>query len=408
MSKIEAGRMMLNENDFDLFRLLEDIAGMFRLQAREKNVLFEVNYDAGIPGYLRADEMKLRQVLINLLNNALKFSDQGKVTLCVSSANYQENEQLFGSIMLYFEVEDTGPGIAPAEMETIFEAFEQAKAGRESGQGTGLGLALSRQFVRLLDGDMTVRNVGGEIGNGTVFAFTIRARPAEEHQSLPVKQTAQVLGLKVGQPDFRILVVDDDRQNRELLGKILRPIGFLVEEAVNGREAIAIWDKWQPDVVCMDLHMPVMNGFQATQIIRSRPGGEDTIIIAITASTFAEEQPDVRESGWQALFHKPLNPADLLETLGHSLGVQYEYIISPTGDGQQPLSARTPEHLTPAHLNHLPAHLLDHLATAARQASLVHINNHLEEVRRQDPDLAHQLQKLADEFNYGKILALLE
>ena len=260
MSKIEAGRVSLYPYSFDLHRLLDTTQEMleFKADAQGLQLLFDKHPD--IPRYIRTDERKLRQILINLLNNALKFTKEGGVTLRIKPDAADIHT-------LLFEIEDTGAGIAPEELETLFEAFTQTESGRQSEEGTGLGLPISRKFVQLMGGDITASS---QLGVGTVFKFNIVAETAREEELQPQQQVKQVVGLEPNQPNYRILVVDDRWENRQIVLKLLEPIGFEVKEASNGKEAIDIWQEWQPHLIWMDMRMPVMNGYEATEYIKSQ------------------------------------------------------------------------------------------------------------------------------------------
>jgi len=275
ISKIEAGKIDLNCYEFDLLNLLETTRDMLQLNADAKgiNLLFEWHPET--PRYIQADERKLRQILINLLNNAIKFTTHGSVTVRVKPDESQTPR-------LIFEIEDTGAGIKEEEFDTLFKPFTQTQIGIKSHEGTGLGLSISRKFVRLMDGDL---NVTSQLGIGSIFSFNILYEPAKK--SLPDQQvTKEVIGLAANQPDYRILVVDDNQDHRQVVVQLLESIGFDVQVAVNGKEAVEIWQDWQPDLICMDMQMSVLDGSQATQIIKSQDQGKNTVIIALTANVF--------------------------------------------------------------------------------------------------------------------------
>ncbi|MCB0166829.1 MAG: GAF domain-containing protein, partial [Anaerolineae bacterium] len=264
LSKIESGRTTLNENDFDLYQMLDDLEDMFRLRAQSKKLRLTVERTA-LPQFIRTDEVKLRQVLINLLNNALKFTEAGGVNLRIwghrdpSNGGQSPFHGTQPAISLYFEVEDTGPGIAPEELATVFDAFVQTSTGQSSNEGTGLGLTISYQFVQLMGGELTAAS---ELGQGTLFTFDIKASLAQAGQVKTESRDRRVIGLAPNQPHFRILVVDDSETNRQLVRKLLTPLGFAVKEAVNGQDAIALWQQWKPHLIWMDMRMPVMDGYE--------------------------------------------------------------------------------------------------------------------------------------------------
>jgi CheY-like chemotaxis protein len=408
MSKIEAGRMTVNERDFDLYNMLADIEAMFRLQALEKNIrlIFERHPDA--PHYVRTDEMKLRQILINLLNNAFKFTEAGYVMLRVDYD--QELETAVSTIprhKLFFSVEDTGPGIDPEELDTLFEAFVQAQAGRDSGAGTGLGLTLSRQFAQLLGGDMSARNVQDKPGHGAVFQFDIAVNVITSISQKKTK-TPKVLALKPDQPEYRLLIVDDIKESRELLGQLLRPLGFATMEAKDGLEAFDFWESWEPHLIWMDLHMPVMDGCETTTRIKASRDGADTVIVATTASAYAEEIGDIMSCGFDDFVRKPLEADKVFEILQRHLGVEYVYALEEEEPVPSELEASNGQRQWKTAVSALPPALQEHLKNAARQTNMLDMDHFITETAQYQPTLAQEFQQLADEFEYGKILSILE
>jgi signal transduction histidine kinase/ActR/RegA family two-component response regulator len=316
MSKIEAGRITLTENAFDLYQLLRTIQEMFQLKAESKGLQLSIECTPDLPDYIYTDESKLRQILINLLGNAVKFTQEGGVILRVR-AKEQEKITSPHPFSLIFEVEDTGPGIAPNELESLFEPFVQTETGRKSQQGTGLGLPISRKFVQLMAGDITVNSTPGQ---GTIFQFDIQVKLAEVADLPEPQQTRRVLGLEPGQPEYRILVVDDRDLNRRLLTKLLSPVGFQVREAENGQEAIAVWSSWEPHLIWMDMRMPVMNGYEATKQIKSDLKGQATAIVALTASILEEEKAVVLGAGYDDFVRKPFREDAIWEKIAKYLG----------------------------------------------------------------------------------------
>jgi CheY-like chemotaxis protein/anti-sigma regulatory factor (Ser/Thr protein kinase) len=314
ISKIEAGRIVLQEENFDLHRLLCRLEEMFRLRARQKGLSLDVERTEDVPQYIHADQHKLRQTLINLLENAVKFTSQGRITLRVKNDKNKKHN-------LIFEVEDSGKGIAPDELRQVFEPFYQGTGNHQSQQGTGLGISISHRFVRMMGGELTVSS---KIGTGTVFRFGVKIEIVDgaDSVSLPIHR---VIGLEEGQSDLRLLIVEDNENNRKLLVKQLQTVGFVVREAVNGREAIEIWKKWQPHLIWMDIRMPVMDGYEATRSIRKLPGGGETVIVALTAHAFEEDRVKVLENGCDDFVRKPFREEEIFELMKKYLGVRYLY-----------------------------------------------------------------------------------
>ena len=315
MSKIEAGRTDCARRTFDLHDLLEDLQLMFRVPADAKRLQWEVARDGGLPRHIVGDEGKLRQILINLVGNAVKFTDRGGVVLRALAAAPE------GERRLVVEVEDTGPGIAEHEREHVFEAFRQAARGIEKG-GTGLGLAISRRFARLMNGEISL---GESSGKGSLFRLEI---PFAEGSAADVHRPSgrrAVLGLAPGQGEVRILVVDDKPDNRLFLRRMLEPLGFIVGEAADGAGAVGEWRRFQPHLILMDILMPGMDGNEATRIIRREPDGDGVRIVALSASAFDEDRAAVMANGADDFVRKPVIVDDLLALIAGHLGLGYLY-----------------------------------------------------------------------------------
>ncbi|MDB9377458.1 hybrid sensor histidine kinase/response regulator, partial [Nodularia sphaerocarpa] len=283
LSKIEAGKTTLNPTDFDLYRLLYDLEDMLHLRASNQGLNLIFQRSENVPRYICTDEVKLRQVLINLISNSIKFTQSGGISLTVNNSS----EEITDILTLDFSVHDTGIGISTAELPKLFEAFSQTQSGKDSQEGTGLGLVISRKFVQLMEGDISVES---ELGKGTTFKFSIQAKLGQQANSNLVEEHPQVLELVPGQPTYKLLTVDDKAINRQLLIKLLQPLGFEIKEASNGKEAITIWEEWEPHLIFMDMRMPIMDGYEATKHIKSTTKGNATAVIALTASVLEEEK----------------------------------------------------------------------------------------------------------------------
>jgi PAS domain S-box-containing protein len=398
MSKIEAGQMRLNPATFDLFGLVEDIAAMFRARAEAKALQFDLLRTDDCERSVVADEGKIRQVLINLLGNAVKFTQQGWIKLRVST-NQRTNNQL----CLSAEIEDTGAGIAPEEQTKLFRAFAQTESGQRLQVGTGLGLAISRDFARLMGGDITVTS---QIGKGTIFRFEIPIERGDASAVVRQPVRRRVIGLQAVQEAPRVLIVDDERNNREWLNKLLTLVGFAVREAGNGEEAIQIWEAWRPQLILMDRRMPVMDGIEATRRIRAHPGGEQTQIIALTASAMDEDRRAVMESGVDDYLSKPCKEDELLEKIQAHLGLAYRY---EEETAQQPKpAAALPVPLDREPLTELPSELIDQLCDAILDGDKNRLDDLIQGVKEQDPQSARALQELADQYDYDALTRVLE
>ncbi|MEB3178469.1 MAG: response regulator [Nostocaceae cyanobacterium] len=328
LSKIEAGVLSLNETIFDCYRFFDSLEEMFFLKAEQKGIYLNFQIASEVPQYIQADEQKLRGCLINLIGNAIKFTTTGGVTVGVSIISARQ--------LIYFAVEDTGPGISPEELDKLFLAFSQTETGRNLAVGTGLGLAITQKFVKLMGGEITVNS---NLGSGTTFELKIPLKVAQsEYINIPPEQ--RVIGLATNQITYRILVVDDTKENRLLLIKLLEPIGFEVRVAKNGREAVIEWENFQPQLIFMDTRMPVMDGLKAAKQIRAKEQAITdrdhikTVIIALTASAFEEQKPKILAAGCNDFVRKPFVENIIFETIQKHLGVDYLYAdISPATPG---------------------------------------------------------------------------
>ncbi|MFQ4145419.1 response regulator [Chlorogloeopsis sp. ULAP02] len=496
MSKIEAGRTTLNFNSFDLILLLDSLQQMLHIRAAAKDLKLVFEYASEVPRHIITDSSKLRQVLLNLLGNAIKFTDSGSVKLKVSISNKKEGtgnllstsscldvshhftqshllsqkpcyatlkvkEQaapteatahlhqfrtsvhsetgllvetpkssvqetvasLFASssnsVCLHFQVIDTGHGISPEELELLFEAFGQTEIGRKSQQGTGLGLAISRKYVQLMGGEISVSST---VGVGSTFAFDIQVTlPSPSEIQTTATPHCRVKSLAPGQSEYRILVVDDAKDSRILLVKLLENIGYAVMEAANGTEAVYIWESWQPHVILMDMRMPVMDGYEATREIRARErkiraDGEnllasrtDTVIIALSANVFEEQRQAMILAGCTDSIHKPFHEQIILEKLSQYLGVRYLYQT----DNRQKLQEKnisTEQILNSgdlvALLSTMPPEWLIKVHHAAAQCSDDLILELLKQIPTEKSLLGNWLKDLAQNFQFQEIMEL--
>ncbi|MCB0210057.1 MAG: PAS domain S-box protein [Anaerolineae bacterium] len=434
LSKIEAGRLTITKTVFDLHQLLIELEGMFRLRAEDKHLRLVFERAPDVPDSIRTDKIKLRQVLINLLNNALKFTNEGGVTLRVGvsrqpTALHQEADG-YRLIAVHFEVADTGPGIAPGDLTTLFEAFGQTESGRKAQEGTGLGLPISRKFVQLLGGDdirvesPAYLSFSDRDGPGAVFAFHIQAEvvsPTAMNKesvtgNLISEMDLRAVSLAPNQPHYRILIVDDDPTNRHLLRELLTPFGFTLQEAKNGRQAIEIWQAFQPHLIWMDMRLPELDGYQATKQIKTKiemqnpvlnkaEGVEHkTVIIALTASSFEEEKAKILAAGCDDFMRKPFREADLLQMMSRHIGVQFIYEMR---DDVMATGSTGKHSLTPEMLAALPPERLTQLAEAIELSDIVWANKIISDIQHSDPNLAAILSHLINNFEYTTILAAI-
>ncbi len=404
LSKIEAGRTVLRAENLDLFHLLRGLEEMFHLRAGTKGLALIFQHDPEMPHYIRTDQGKLRQVLINLLSNAVKFTSAGHVMLRVSVRSADTG----ASLMLHCEVEDTGPGIAAEERTALFEAFVQTASGRKAQEGTGLGLAISREFVRVMGGELAVRS---EVGHGSTFEFAI---PIEQVALSDLGHLAahtavrRAIGLPPGQPAYRVLIAEDVQTNRQLLTKFLLPLGLQIQEAANGQEAIEIWERWQPQVILMDMRMPVMDGHEAVRRIKATAQGRQTVVIALTATAFEEDRSAILAEGCDGFMRKPFRESELLAALTDLAGVRFMYEDGETGATEP---GGRGDVLTETQVVQVMARSSIEWLTAFEQAALdgdvQSLTELIEQLRPPDRALADRLTDLTQAFQLDQLLNLV-
>lgn len=302
--------------DVNLTHLCEGVHELFAMQAESKDLNLQFHIESNVPHFVTTDAKKLRQILINLVGNALKFTERGSVNCSVHSGKYDPNAQ---TQQLHFTVKDTGPGIPEPLIQDLFEPFTQNPLTREKYGGTGLGLPICKEFVHLLGGEITVYSREGQ---GTEVHFDIQVESCE-----PINQTdtcqRQIIGLAEGQDSPRILIVEDQPENRQLLVMRLETVGFEVKEASNGQEAIELNQAWSPDLIWMDIRMPVLNGIEATQVIKSC--ANPPVVIALTAQAFAEDEHAAMAAGCDDYVYKTYKGNTIFEKMAQYLDVRYRY-----------------------------------------------------------------------------------
>ena len=496
MSKIEAGRNVLNPSSFDLYYLLDSLEEMFLLKAQSKSLQLIFERTSDVPQYVETDEKKLRQVLINLLGNAIKFTQHGSVTLRVrvrdgeigrwGDKRGKEDEGDKGDISysqfpipnsqttnnqqqitnnkqpttIHFEVEDTGPGIIPEEIDSLFEAFVQTEIGRKSNQGTGLGLPISREFVRLMGGELTISSF---LGRGTIFQFDVTCSKVQGAKIERQQSKRQVIGIAPNQPVYRILVVEDQWENRQLLVNLLTLLGFDVRVAENGKQGVALWLGWLPDLILMDMRMPVMDGYEATRQIKAReremgrwgdtetrrrgdtetretfpisnsqfpisnfqfpisnsqfpiPNSQfpipkqptNTIIIAVTANTFEQERAEILAAGCDDFVRKPFREEVILEKMAQHLGVRYVYAEKDEVGKMKEEKKASDFRLQTSDLSVMPSDWLVQLHQAATKLRGKDIVQLTEQIPEKYTQLAKALLDLVEDFRFDTIINLIE
>ncbi|MCX7067066.1 MAG: response regulator [Methylococcales bacterium] len=395
ISKIEAGRLELEIQTFDLLKLIEDIGDMFSIRVQNKQLSFKVEIASNIQQYIKADSSKLRQILINLLGNAIKFTHDGGVILRVSTQPLADDVLV---MLLVIDIVDSGSGIATDQQADLFKPFVQLTQENSDVKGTGLGLAISKSLIKLMGGGIHVSSI---VGVGSTFSIELRVPIANADSIVITEKIPPVKSIAPNQPQWRLLIVDDNFDNRLLLVTLLTSVGFEVREAENGQQAVNIFEQWQPHLIWMDMRMPVMDGYQATNKIRQLKGGDAVKIIALTASAFIDQHDSIINAGCDAVLHKPFHPPELFAMLTKQLGVHFIY-------DDRPCTVTLPTvKITAQMLTTLPVALQQQLHEAALNLDIEETDAVLSQIRQLAPDIANDLQKLAENYQFEQIVHLI-
>ena len=395
ISKIEAGLATAENRDTDLYRLLEEMESMMLVTCAEKGLSFTLAYTPDLPHYVSLDAGRLRQVIINLIGNAIKFTDNGGVRLSAATIKGGDQEHVW----VRFEVKDTGPGIAEKDRERVFEAFNQVGGRPTSDEGTGLGLAISRENVRLMGGSIGLTS---QLGIGSVFFFEIPVRAAERRTGEGYESVSKVTGIAPGQPAHRILIVEDNPDNRVLLRRTLESVGFEVREAVNGQEGVEQFESWRPDFIWMDMRMPVMDGRAATEAIRALPEGASVKIAALTAHALEDERAEMFAAGCDDVIGKPFRESEVFGALSNLLGVRF--LHSSEGDGGPEEWAA----VKPEELGALSGAILADLRSAAELLDEQACSEVIGQIAETDDGLANRLYGMVEEMEYQRLLDAID
>lgn len=420
MSKIEAGQMELHPEEFDLSSLLHELQDMLRLKAQEQGLELSVVRAPNTPTRMKADQGKLRQILLNLLGNSLKFTQSGYVKLTVSVVPAQRlqssvespsisdafiNSETETLTTLRFVVEDTGIGIAPDELSSLFQPFQQTESGIRSGEGSGLGLALSRQYVMLMGGDIEAEST---LNEGTRISFTIQVLQNSQFRgrspsSSPTK-TAKAI---TPQYDCRMLIAEDNADNQLLLQTLLESAGIECRTATNGEEALKLWAEWQPHLIWMDMRMPHMDGYEATRRIRAaeaEQGLPAIPILALTATAFEVNKTDILTAGCNDVLHKPFLESDLIALMREHLDMELHFDEDQSATVQPPASTS----LKALHLRVMPVSWLEALQQAAVRCCDRKALDLVQSIPQEHETLREGLQQLIYVFQFDRILDLTE
>ncbi|GFE68121.1 ATP-binding protein [Chroococcus sp. FPU101] len=448
--QLETNQLELHETSFNIRRFLNSLEKTIQPFAIAKGINLVFFIPPDIPTSITTDEQKLRQALLNILDNALKYTEIGSVTLRVGISDRawmlgkDDDPDNLGSHALFFEIEDTGAGIAPEQLKRIFGPLSANN--KPEIQGIGLGLALSQKLIKLLGGKITLTS---KIAQGTIVKVKIMVKGWEVGQwDTFLQESGRVIGLAPNQSEYRLLVVDDRRENRYLLIKLLEPLGFKLEEAPNGQEAIHLWSSWQPHLIFMDTRMPVMNGYEAIAQIQhlqasQSPESTKTIIIGLSSGTVEENQADILAAGCDDILQKPFDIEIILEKIAQHLKIRYFYEIEEKGDfdeddistiplsefpslsyssqgsGIQRKDRKYTKNFLSSNLNSeqliqsnnldvMPRDWIEELFISANAGDGQKIEQLLKEIPPEYETLANNLQSLVNQFNFRQLKELTQ
>jgi len=405
MSKIEANRLELRGESFDIVRMLNNLRDILSIRAESKNLIFNFYGVETLPRYIYADVGKLRQILLNLLNNAIKFTDEGGVTLRVRA------ERATGEMLpdapadgvlhwLHFEISDSGQGIPPQEAEAIFEAFTQSARRKSIQEGTGLGLPIASSFVELMGGELRMES---EVNVGTTFYASVKVSMVEGATLTEEENVQRVAHLAPGQSVPRILVAEDRYDNRRLAVKMMRGVGYHVRTARNGREALDITTTWQPDLILMDADMPGMDGIEATRRIKTSVM-PDVCIIALTASAFEYQRAEIIAAGCDDYITKPFRREHLLERVGQFLDIKYEY----THEAQGQENLLDDEAFRDEEIQFLTPDFIDTLRRVTTELDIEAGLRVIEQIQSENVTLASKLDRSLRQYRFEELAKMIE
>ena len=394
ISKIEAGHIVKEDADVNLMQLVHEIESMMSVKIVEKGLSFEMALSPDLPQNITTDPGKLRQILTNLISNAVKYTEKGKISLEVKIVERE-------SPWLRFKVADSGIGIREEDQEIIFSPFEQIGDQPAMESGTGLGLAICKQFVELMGGHIGVTS---ESGKGAAFHFEIPIKISISSQETSTDLIfKRVIGLEKGQQPYRLLIAEDKLENRLLLSSLLEPLGFDLREAVNGQEAVAQFEQWGPHLIWMDIRMPVMNGLEATRLIKQNETCGDTKIVALTAHALEEERLEILEAGCDDFIRKPYRDTEICNALSKHLGVRFRY-----AENEVPAAIKDETDLESEQFRKLPPELIKSLRESVLLLDDQRCLQVVGAISDDNYELSMQLRRKVEDLKYKEILAVLD
>jgi signal transduction histidine kinase/CheY-like chemotaxis protein len=390
LAKIEAGKLEIQKSDIDLFSLLESTVAMLEVRAQNKGINLIVEYAPELPSFIHIDGLKLRQILINLIGNAIKFTEKGEIKLSVS---FQEKNEDKGTGKLNLSVIDTGPGIKQEELKFLFAPFAQTESGRKQ-HGTGLGLNLSKNYIELMGGEITVDS---KPGKGTRFDFYLMTSVSEHKETKPIpRKHVQLISKK---KNYRVLIAEDIEFNIKILTKLIKKISLDIEVAHNGLEAIDSFSESHPDIILMDIQMPVMDGIEAMEKIRNLPGGKEVKIIALTAGGLNDDIENKNRYKFDDVMYKPYKERDIYNMLQHHLSIELSYE-----------QIRENAHHTKISIDDLneafPGKSLNALLQVAVEGDIDKLREIINTIEPEYVSTADELNQLVDEYKFDVIISM--
>ncbi|MDD2798839.1 MAG: PAS domain S-box protein [Bacteroidales bacterium] len=395
LSKVEAGRMQLVSNNIDLLAFLDNVEQLFKEPAQAKHLSLLFTKSTDLPQFVVVDETKLRQIFVNLISNAIKFTEKGEISVIINSKKISKE-----SFELCVDVKDTGLGIPKEEQDRLFRHFEQTNSGMNKGSGTGLGLALSRQLALLMNGDI---KVDSELGKGATFSFCVTIKKGSKDQIVDISKK-RVLHIEENHRIYKILIVDDREENLRVAQNLLQLIGFETNTAINGEIAINVFKKWNPDLILMDIRMPIMDGYTASRIIKTMPNGLATPIIALTASTFEEDKDSIDKAGISGYIHKPFRENELFGKIAQTLGINYIYEDDSSLMETKLVSDNI---ILSDEISKLPEVLIQEMQEALSAADFDLLLELINNIEPQFPNIANQLKIHTTNYDYAFLHSIL-
>lgn len=399
LSKIESGKATLEKENLEPRNFIHSLCMLLTKKAEKNNTSIKYDICDSVPAYIYADTTKLRQIILNLAGNAIKFTHDGSVDINVSTVQSDEQDVK----QLRFEVIDTGQGIREDEIALLFSPFVQTESGLASKEGTGLGLTISKSYVELMGGEIKVES---EYGKGSNFSFTITLEDPDDEAEFKHRTREQmfVSGLKPGQPSKKILIVEDEPNNTKLLSSLMERVDMEIHSVVDAESALELVPTLMPDLIWMDIMLPKMNGWEATKRIRNMGLNKVLPIIAVSASVTAEEIRNVQSSGCNDIILKPYKEYEIYEAMRSYLGLEFVY---PEPDEIEKQAATT-DGTDLSKLRSMPEPWITEFLESLHSGNIDHLTEMTKEVESSDSELASSVQELLDQFEFEKLIDSLE